>query len=43
MGNEICGVSVSVKRSSCIFNVWNQTATFEQAINKIELAMVMSV
>ena len=36
MGSEICGVSVSVKRNVCTFMVWNKTATFEQAINKIE-------
>ncbi|KNB42679.1 eukaryotic translation initiation factor 4e type [Blastocystis sp. subtype 4] len=36
VGSEICGVSVSVKRWNCVFSVWNHTATFEQAINKIE-------
>ena len=36
VGSEICGVSVSVKRNNCTFMVWNKTATFEQAINKIE-------
>ena len=36
VGNEICGVSVNMKRNNCIFMVWNKTATFEQAINKIE-------
>ena len=36
VGSEICGVSVSVKKNTCTFMVWNKTATFEQAINKIE-------
>ena len=36
VGNEICGVSVSVKRNACTFMVWNKTASYEKAINKIE-------
>mgnify|MGYP003087152912 CR=1 FL=1 len=39
VGNEICGVSVNMKRNNCIFMVWNKTATFEQAINKIEMKL----
>lgn len=37
VGNEICGVSVTIKRN-CTFMVWNKTATFEKAIHKIEQA-----
>ena len=41
VGSEICGVSVSVKRNNCTFMVWNKTATFEQAINKIEFILLL--
>ncbi|KAK8830145.1 hypothetical protein WA556_000786 [Blastocystis sp. ATCC 50177/Nand II] len=39
VGSEICGVSVSIKRNACTFMVWNKTATYEMAINKIEMKL----
>ena len=39
VGSEICGVSVSIKRNECKFMVWNKTATFDLAINKIEFTV----
>ena len=35
VGSEICGVSVSEKRGSVTFMVWNKTAGYEEAIKKI--------
>lgn len=35
VGSEICGVSVSEKKNSFTFMVWNKTATYDDAIRKI--------